>query len=75
MQIAGSPTRVRLTADLRRYHHHLIAGVDGTTLPDVKFGFWGTWDRFVAVKFDCCGVGLDVLWTSLTALDTEEEST
>jgi hypothetical protein len=65
MQIAGNPTRVQLTADLTRYHNHLVPGVMGTTIPNVKVGIWGSQDRFVAVRFDCCGETLDILWNSL----------
>lgn len=71
MQIAGDPTRVRLTTDLRRYHMHLASGTTGMTIPDYKVGVWGTQDRFVAVKFDCCGATLDILWGSLDVLPGE----
>jgi hypothetical protein len=61
----GKPKRVVLTVDLRRYHSHLVPGTRGTLLPDVKVGMWGHQDRFGAVRFDCCGATLDVLFESL----------
>lgn len=70
MQIAGEATRVRLTTDLTRYHPHLKAGAEGQTIPGVKVSVWGASDRFTAVRFDCCGKTLDILWQSLATVST-----
>ncbi len=71
MQIAGDPYRVRLTTDLTRYHTHLEAGAKGTVIPNVKCSVWGTQDRFGAVRFDCCGAMLDILFQSLERVNGE----
>lgn len=63
--------RVRLSHDLRQYHDHLAPGSEGTLIPGAKCGMWGSEDRFGAVRFDCCGVMLDVLLEGVTILDED----
>jgi len=64
MQLGGKPVRVRLKEDLTKYDERCKIGELGWTMPDVKLSIWGSYDRFVAVKFDN-GAKLDVLLKSL----------
>ena len=52
------PVRVKLTCDLTRYDHRLVAGSLGWTVPAQR-ATWG-----VIVNYDC-GARLDTLWKSL----------
>jgi hypothetical protein len=61
--------KVRLRADLTRYHPALTSGAEGYTSSPSGFGSHAS-DRFVAVTFSA-GVTLDVLWESLEIIDTE----
>jgi hypothetical protein len=62
----GEKKKVRLNVDLTRYHRHLVPGVTGTVIPDLKCSMWGSQDRFGAVRFDCCGVTMDIVLANLT---------
>lgn len=62
----GKPRKVTLNEDLTRYHGHLRPGVTGTLVPGVKTTIYGWQDRFGAVRFDCCGVTMDILLSNLT---------
>ena len=68
----GKPARVTLNVDLTQYHGHLTPGVTGTLIPDLKCSMWGSYDRFGAVRFDCCGATLDILLGNLTIEPTED---
>jgi len=58
--------RVRLKADLSRYHASLKPGAEGVTAPPA--GMWSrTSDRFCGVRFP--EVTLDVLWQVLEVID------
>ena len=65
----GTQIRVRLKADLTRYHPGLIPGVEGYTI-----GVYGEWsrnfDRFIGVCFPGIHT-LDVTWDSLEIIDVE----
>ncbi|HEX4422900.1 MAG TPA: hypothetical protein VH165_33520 [Kofleriaceae bacterium] len=61
----GEPRRVTLKTDLTRYHDHLVPGVTGQLVPELQVGVWGALERFVAVRFDCCGTTMDILLESL----------
>lgn len=67
MQIGGKSIRVKLIIDLTKYHSECIIGMLGWSIPDYKVSYFGSQDRFVAVKFDN-GIILDVLWKSLEIL-------
>jgi hypothetical protein len=68
------PAPVRLDVDLTQYHEHLEVGVCGTLIPGLQVGVWGAQDRFGAVRFDCCGATLDILFKSLTILESADEA-
>lgn len=70
MQLGGEPQKVVLKTDLTKYHDACVEGSIGVTIPDYKVGMWGSYDRFVAVRFDN-GAVLDVLYSGLEF--TEEE--
>lgn len=65
----GTQIKVRLKADLTRYHPGLTPGVEGYTI-----GVYGEWsrnfDRFVGVCFPGIHT-LDVTWDSLEIVDEE----
>jgi hypothetical protein len=65
----GERRRVTLKKDLTRYHDHLVPGVTGQLVPELQVGIWGALERFVAVRFDCCGATLDILLDSLELED------
>jgi len=67
MQIEGIPKRVRLKVNLERYGKGLAENALGWTIPNTKISIWGSFDRFVAVKFDN-GIRIDVLYKSLEFL-------
>lgn len=69
----ADPQRVRLLKDLTKYHEHLVPGVEGIMVPNVKTTPYGNFDRFGAVKFDCCGHLIDILLTNLEFIFTPEE--
>ena len=68
MQLGGKPIRVKLIEDLTRYDLRCKVGELGWTIPDTKLSIWGSYDRFVAVRFDN-GAKLDVLWKGLEELE------
>jgi hypothetical protein len=64
MQLGGKPKNVKLKVDLTRYDSRLTVGQEGTTIPNRKIGMYGSYDHFVAVKFNC-GAVLDIAIKSL----------
>ena len=64
----GKPRRVKLKDDLTKYDERCTIGQLGKTIPLYKFGVWGSFDHFVAVKFDN-GAGLDVAFSSLEIIE------
>jgi len=62
----GKKKRCTLIVDLTRYHEHLTPGAKGFLIPELTMSNWGNEDRFGAVKFDCCGATLDILFKSLS---------
>jgi hypothetical protein len=68
MQIGGKPKKVKLKVDLTRYDSRCIEGSSGKTIPNYKVGMWGSWDTFVAVRFDN-GAVLDIAYKSLEFID------
>lgn len=64
MQISGSPKKVKLKVDLTKYDNRLNVGQEGMTIPNCKLSSWGSYDTFVAVKFEC-GAKLDIAINSL----------
>lgn len=71
MQLGGPPVRVRLSVDLTRYDSRCVEGSLGTTIPNHKFGLYGSFDHFVAVRFDN-GASMDIAYSSLEIFDDEE---
>jgi hypothetical protein len=71
MQLGGPPVRVRLTTDLTRYDSRCIEGSLGTTIPNRKFGLYGSFDHFVAVRFDN-GSAMDIAYRSLEIIEDEK---
>ncbi len=63
----GYARRVKLRVDLTKYDSRCKVNEEGITLPDVKLSMYGSFDNFVAVKFDN-GARLDVALNSLTVL-------
>jgi hypothetical protein len=61
----SKPTRCTLQVFLTKYHEHLVPGLQGTLVPNLKTTAWGANDRFGAVKFDCCGHTLDIVLANL----------
>lgn len=72
MQLGGPPVRVKLTTDLTRYDHCCVEGSMGTTIPNTKFGMYGSFDHFVAVRFDN-GAAMDIAYNSLEILKEETD--
>lgn len=68
MQLGGRPVKVKLRVDLTKYDSRCTEGQEGTTLPNVKMSTWGSFDTFVAVKFDN-GAVMDIAINSLEFLD------
>jgi len=69
MSWLGEPYRVRLTEDLTRYHEHLVVGTEGVLVPQRAFSKAGVSNLFAGVKFDCCGVEIDVMHKGLDIID------
>jgi hypothetical protein len=67
MQLGGKPQSVRLKVDLTKYDNRCTVGSTGKTIPDYKVGMWGSYDHFVAVKFDN-GAILDIAYDGLEML-------
>jgi hypothetical protein len=63
----SSSIRVRLMADLTRYHPALRPGAEGVTVGQAGMWSQGS-DRFIGVRFPEAGVH-DVLWDSLEVID------
>lgn len=64
MQLGGKPVRVKLKVDLTKYDSRCKEGQEGTTIPNYKCGMYGSFDHFVAVRFDN-GAVLDIAYNSL----------
>jgi len=64
MQLGGKPQTITLKVDLTRYNSACKEGAIGTTVPNYKVGFYGSYDHFVAVKFEN-GAILDIAYNSL----------
>lgn len=67
MQLGGKPIRVKLKVDLTKYDSRCKEGVEGVTIPNYKCGMYGSFDHFVAIRFDS-GAVLDVAYNSLELL-------
>jgi hypothetical protein len=67
MQLGGEPKSVKLKVDLTKYDKRCIEGSIGTTIPNHKVGMYGSFDHFVAVRFDN-GAVLDIAYNSLEML-------
>jgi hypothetical protein len=67
MQLGGNPVQVELTVDLRMYDSRCKVGEKGMTIPNHKCGMYGSFDHFVAVKFDN-GAVMDIAYNSLNIL-------
>ena len=67
MQLGGESKQVRLKVDLTKYAAGCISGSTGKTIPNYKCGTWGSFDHFVAIKFDN-GAVLDVAYNSIEIL-------
>jgi hypothetical protein len=72
MQLGGPPVRVRLTTDLTRYDNRCVNGSMGTTIPNRKFGVFGNYDHFVAVRFDN-GAMMDISYGSIEIIKEETD--
>jgi hypothetical protein len=72
MQLGGDSVRVKLTVDLTRYDYRCVEGSLGSTIPNYKFGLYGSFDHFVAVRFDN-GSAMDIAYSSLELLDDVTE--
>ena len=64
MQLGGKSKEVELKVDLTRYDSRLTVGQKGMTIPNKKCGMYGSFDTFVAVRFDCGAVS-DIAINSL----------
>jgi len=64
MQLGGKPVQVELTVDLRMYDSRCKVGEKGMTIPNHKCGLYGSFDHFVAVRFDN-GAVMDIAYNSL----------
>lgn len=67
MQLGGKPVQVELTVDLRMYDSRCKVGEKGMTIPNHKCGLYGSFDHFVAVRFDN-GAVMDIAYNSLIIL-------
>ena len=72
MQLGGKPVHVELTTDLTRYDSRCKVGEKGMTIPNHKCGLYGSFDHFVAVKFDN-GAIMDIAYNSLIVLTEPSE--
>jgi hypothetical protein len=68
MQLGGKPKRVKLNVDLTKYDSRCTLGSEGYTMPNVKLGLYGSFDHFMAVKFDN-GAKLDIAINSMEFID------
>ena len=71
MQLGGNPVPVELTTDLTKYDERCTVGQKGMTIPNHKCGIFGSYDHFVAVRFDN-GAVMDIAYNSLKTLETAE---
>ena len=74
MQLGGKPVQVELTVDLRMYDSRCKVGEKGMTIPNHKCGLYGSFDHFVAVRFDN-GAVMDIAYNSLNILTEPSEQT
>ena len=74
MQLGGKPVQVELTKDLTAYDSRCTAGQKGMTIPNHKCGMYGSFDHFVAVRFDN-GAVMDIAYNSLIILTEPGEQT
>jgi hypothetical protein len=74
MQLGGNPVQVELTTDLTRYDSRCTAGQKGMTIPNHKCGLYGSFDHFVAVRFDN-GAVMDIAYNSLNILTESDNKT
>ena len=74
MQLGGKPVQVELTVDLRMYDSRCKVGEKGMTIPNHKCGLYGSFDHFVAVRFDN-GAVMDIAYNSLNILTEPGEQT
>lgn len=74
MQLGGKPVQVELTKDLTAYDSRCTAGQKGMTIPNHKCGLYGSFDHFVAVRFDN-GAVMDIAYNSLIILTEPGEQT
>jgi hypothetical protein len=71
MQLGGKARKVKLNVDLTKYDSRCVEGSTGTTIPNFKVGMWGSYDTFVAVRFDN-GAVMDIAYNSLEFIDDEK---
>lgn len=64
MQLGGKPIRVKLKVDLTKYDSRCEVGQEGITIPNYKCGTYGSFDHFVAIRFDN-GAILDIAYSGL----------
>jgi hypothetical protein len=74
MQLGGKPVQVELTKDLTAYDSRCKVGQKGMTIPNHKCGMYGSFDHFVAVRFDN-GAVMDIAYNSLIILTEPCEQT
>jgi hypothetical protein len=74
MQLGGKPVQVELTKDLTAYDSRCKVGQKGMTIPNHKCGMYGSFDHFVAVRFDN-GAVMDIAYNSLIILTEPGEQT
>lgn len=74
MQLGGKPVQVELTKDLTAYDSRCTVGQKGMTIPSYKCGLYGSFDHFVAVRFDN-GAVMDIAYNSLIILTEPGEQT
>jgi len=72
MQLGGNPVQVELTTDLTKYDSRCAVGQKGMTIPNHKCGLYGSFDDFVAVRFDN-GAILDIAYNSLNILTESDK--
>ena len=72
MQLGGKPVQVELTVDLTRYDSRCTVGQKGMTIPNHKCGLYGSFDHFVAVRFDN-GAVMDIAYKSLNILTESDK--
>lgn len=65
MEMSKNPRKVILNVDLTKYDSRCTKDSKGSTMPMVKLSSFGSFDHFVAVKFES-GAQLDVAINSLT---------